>query len=369
MKKAAFLIIIFIIINCDNGYDNLISDVNNLIEDEKYEIATDKLRTRLESKRSSDETISQKKIIQKRLLELSNDRNRVIWTEDKNIIFRDLANPLVKTSTFPQIPEVLSISSEAEHAVVSFVLPNNTGCRLLAISILEQKPPYLSDSYISCLDHPAINSDGNIIYYFMNDNLYEEALSEPKRGKLIISKEKFDFPFPGLNYKHLIYPIGKTFVIFIGNGGSYILYWFNPKNYAIEKLGTDFLIPKLYYGNGKNAFIVNGSTGVMYIREIKYSAYGRPVAEDKIPISKEEINPWQTTKKNEFLSGTDGHIYKWGVSVKKRTFPILCERFWGVARDYIIYENKEKELILANTEYSQEDWKLLDIYKKIEKKK
>jgi hypothetical protein len=79
-------------------------------------------------------------------------------------------------------------------------------------------------------------------------------------------------------------------------------------------------------------------------------------------------NPFPTTKPNEFISGKSGSIYKWGINSKKKVYPIIAEKFWVVARDYIIYENNAKELILTSTEFSPEDWKLLDLYKQVKQK-
>ncbi|HMX32303.1 MAG TPA: hypothetical protein PKC66_08700, partial [Leptospiraceae bacterium] len=186
------LILLAILLNCDGKNESAVKDIDTLIEDEKFSQAQDKIKNKLETKRASDEILSQKKPINPRIIEMSNDRNRIVWTEDKQITFRDLANPLSKSLTFPDVPEMVSVSSEAEYAIVLFKLPNGAGCRMVNVSLIEPKPSYLSDTYVSCKNRTAISSDGSSIYYFINENLYEESLKDPKKPKLLVPKEKFD---------------------------------------------------------------------------------------------------------------------------------------------------------------------------------
>ncbi len=369
MKKFLILtLILFFIISCEDKNEAIVKDIDTLIEDEKFSLAHDKIRVKLEAKRASDEILSNKRPQNPRMLEVSNDRNRVVWTDDKQITFRDLANPLIKSLTFPEIPEMVSVSSEAEYAIVLFKLPNGVGCRMVNVSLIEPKPSYLSDTYVSCKNRSAVSSDGSSIYYFINENLYEETLKDPKKPKLLVTKERFESIYPNIKNRTHIFSIAKTFLIFFGNAGVYNLYWFNPKDNSITKLASEIITPKLYYGNGKNAFVLSGVVGSLVLREIKYTSYGEPNLSKGFSISYNEINPFPTTKANEFISGKSGSIYKWGTTIKKRVYPIIAERFWVVARDYIIYENNNKELILTSTEFSPEDWKLLDLYKQVKQK-
>lgn len=369
MKKQLFVYLtLFLFIYCEDKNEAIVKDIDTLIEDEKFSLAHEKIRTKLEAKRASDEILSNKRPQNPRILEVSNDRNRVVWTEDKQITFRDLANPLIKSLTFPDVPEMISVSSEAEYSLVLFKLPNGVGCRMVNVSLIEPKPSYLSDTYVSCKNRSAVSSDGSSIYYFINENLYEETLKDPKKPKLLVSKERFESIYPNVKNRTHIYSIAKTFLIFFGNAGVYNLYWFNPKDSSITKLASDIMAPKLFYGNGKNAFVLSGVVGSLVLKEIKYTSYGEPNISKGIPISYNEINPFPTTKVNEFISGKSGSIYKWGTTIKKRVYPIIAEKFWVVARDYIIYENYKKELILTSTEFSPEDWKLLDLYKQVKQK-
>lgn len=366
--KQLITLILLMLFYCEGKNDTAVKDIDTLIEDEKFSQAQDKIKNQLQTKRASDEILSSKKPANPRIIEMSNDRNRIVWTEDKQITFRDLANPLSKSLTFPDIPEMVSVSSEAEYAIVLFKLPNGAGCRMVNVSLIEPKPSYLSDTYVSCKNRCAISSDGSSIYYFINENLYEESLKDPKKPKLLVPKEKFESAYPNIKNRTHIYSIGKTFLIFYGNAGVYNLYWFNPKENGITKLASDIITPKLYYGNGKNAFVLSGVVGSLLLKEIKYTAYGEPNISKGFSISYNELNPFPTTKANEFISGKSGSIYRWGTSISKKIYPILAEKFWVVARDYILYENNSQELILTSTEFSPEEWKLLELYKQVKQK-
>ncbi|MBE7412784.1 MAG: hypothetical protein HS129_12125 [Leptospiraceae bacterium] len=365
-----FSIFIFLLFSqCQNKYEALKSDVDVLIENEKFDSAKEKIKIKLEGLKSTDEIISSNKPKLPRILEMSNDRNRIVWTEDKKIIFRDLANPVVKSKDIGELIEWVSVSSESEYAVLAIKLVNGSGCRLKTVSFFDSKDSYDSGAFVSCFNKGAISTEGTKIYYFVDDNLYQEETKEPKKPILVIPKEKLISPFPKLKNKFSMFPIGKTFLIFSGNAGSYYLYWFSPKSNSIKILAKDILSPKIFHSDGKSVYAIGGTVGAMLLREIKFTHSGEPNITKGLPISQNEINPWSTTKKNEFISGNGDSVYKWGPGKKKQIYPIICERFWGVARDHIIYENKKNELILANTEFSLEDWKILDLYKEVKKKK
>lgn len=369
MRQFLFFSLILFILQCQNKYEALKSDVDVLIESEKFDSAREKIRAKLEGLKSTDEIISSSKPLNPRILEMSNDRNRIVWTEDRKVIFRDLANPLVKSKETGDLLEWISVSSEAEFAIAAIKLVNGSGCRLKAISFLEPKETYDSGAFVACSNKGAISSDGARIYYFVDENLYEEETKEPKKPKLIVAKEKLLPPFPKLKNKFFIVPIGKSFLIFSGSAGSYFLYWFSPKNNSVKNIAKDILSPKIFHSDGKSVYIIGGSVGSMLLREVKFTASGEPTVNKGFLIGPNEINPWSTTKRNEFISGYGDTVYRWGPGKKKQVYPIICERFWGVARDHIVYENKKGELVLANTEFSPDDWKILDLYKQIKKKK
>ena len=102
-KRLIYCLTLLFLISCENKNEAIVKDIDTLIEDEKFSLAQDKIKSKLEGKRTSDEVLSNKKPINPRIIEVSNDRNRVVWTEDKQITFRDLANPLSKSLTFPDV--------------------------------------------------------------------------------------------------------------------------------------------------------------------------------------------------------------------------------------------------------------------------
>ncbi|MCB1180085.1 MAG: hypothetical protein KDK36_21080, partial [Leptospiraceae bacterium] len=185
MKFRLILILTILIVGCKKEEVDPFADIEQLVEDEKYEIASEKIKLKLSTAKKTETKISGKSIKGDRVLEMSNDRNRIVWLEDRSIIFRDLANPLIKSMVFPQSPENLSISAEGEYALLSFPLPNSAGCKMMAVALIEVKESYVSGTYVPCSHHGGISSDGTIIYYFIEDNLYQETVGDPKSTKLI----------------------------------------------------------------------------------------------------------------------------------------------------------------------------------------
>jgi hypothetical protein len=366
-----FIILLFTIFlnSCKDNKEDDTTNINRLLEDEKYETANTKIKEKLSTKQKEDEILSDKQTKEHHILELSNDRNRVVFTEEKSVIFRDLANPLVKQVTFGQLPVNLSISSDAEHALVSISLPNSAGCRIYAVSLLESKESYVSNSIIPCNHHGAITSDGTTIYYYIDDSLYMESTKEPKQPKLIIDKKNFPPPITNIKNRYYIYPIGKTFLIFAGNAGMYQVYWLDPKKNEEEKLLENVTLPKIFYGTGKNAYIVTGVIGELAIQELRFSAFGRPILAVKMQVDIEKTSPWPTMQANEFISGYEGEIFRWKEGDIIKTYPLLADRFWVAARDHIIYEDRNNELVISNLEFSEGDYKLLDQYRQTKKPK
>ena len=338
------------------------TQIKRLLDDEKYDTAHLKIKDKLSSKKKDEDILTEKSTKELHLLELSNDRNRIVYTDDKAVYFRDLANPLVKVLTFAQLPVNLSISSDAEHAIISIALPNGVGCRLLAITLLESREAFVAKSLVPCNQHAGITSDGSFIYYFMDDSLYMESVTEDKSPKLVIDKKKFQPVASGIKNKYYLYPIGKTFLIFAGNAGLYHLYWLDPKKNEEERIADDIATPKIYYGNGKSAYIITGAIGNLFIQELKLSAYGRPVIADKISTNNEKINPWPTSIQDEFISSFEGEVFRWKDEKKIKIYPIISNSIWLAARDQIIYLDNNNNLLITPLEFSEEDYKLLELY-------
>jgi hypothetical protein len=363
------LFLLLLATSCKDQKEDEVAVIDKLLETEKFELAHTKLKNKLSTKRLEDEILSLRSTKESHILELSNDRNRIVYTEEKTIIFRDLANPLMKQLSFSQLPINISISSDAEHALVSLALSNGAGCRIVAVTLLEAREAYTSDSLIPCNHHGGITTDGTAIYYFIDDSLYMESLSEYKQNKLIRDKKHFPSPISSIKNKYYIYPIGKTFLIFVGNAGIYHLYWLDPKKNEEEKLADNIATPKLYYGNGKNAYIITGAIGELNIQELKLSAYGKPILAGLIPINHEKINPWPTSVSNEFISSYEGELFRWNSEGKIKHLPIFAQKFWIAARDQIIYEDLNNELVIGSLEFTEIETRLFEMYRQTKKQK
>lgn len=366
LKTLAFLIIVALL-SCQQEKDKDIQkSLDRLIESEKYDIAKEKIRKNFEKPRKTDEILSFNKPIVQRQLELSSDRNRVVWSEDKKIIFRDLANPSVKVKKFPKYFESISPSANTDFVIVLFRDQSGQGCKQVVTSKFKNKKDYESNATISCNDRPSISNDGKYLYYFLDESLYKESTENNENIKVIVKKKQLKPKYKRIENKALLYPINNLFFIFLGNAGSYNLYWYNPNAKKIKKFASNILIPKLFYGGNDKAHVIAGEIGKFLIREIKLSSHNKVLISKGFEINKKQLYSWQLSGKHEFISaGSKGIIVKWGIDYPTKAYPIICERFWGVARDQILYESKTGELVLSHGVFSEEDWKLLDTYKNL----
>lgn len=367
--KNSFLVLFLLILFCSKEVEDPLADIDSLIETEKYESAREKLKERLSSKRKEDTILAEGNPNLKRIFSLSNDRNRVAWIQEKTIYFQDFANPLFKTFNFPQTLANLNLSTEGDFAVVSALLPHGAGCRMILISFLETRKSYVSSSYVSCANLNGVSSDGNFIYYFIDDNLYMESTTEPKFQKLLIDKTHFPYPYQNITRKYFIYPTGKTFIILYGNGGHYNAVWFDAIKHRTEKLLEGVASSKICYGNGKNLFLITGEIGNNFLKEIKFSYNSKPSVVQEFSINFSLQNFQVLSTQNLFVSQYNGQLFEWGIGKQKKALPLLTENFLIVARDQILYEDKQKNLILTNYFFTEEDWKMLDLYKMIKNRK
>jgi hypothetical protein len=373
--KSDFSCIIFICFfaslwftNCKKNTEIALDEIESLIKKEKYETALLTIRKKLEAQRISDEVLSSYSPQNSRIVELSTDRNRLVWIEDNKLIFRDLANPTIKTRDFPTPPVSLSISYNASYAVVGFSTDGVT-CHLKAISLVDNRPDYSMITPVKCSDRASISYNGSDIFFFSKNTLFKANFLQFNKNIELQKKSEIESPYPKISNKNLLFPIDKSFILFSGNAGAYTLYWFNPIDNIVEKLTDDILIPQIYYGNGSNGYLISGSVGNIGLREINFAGYDFPELGSSFSIEVDQMNPWETSKKEEFFSGKDGTVFSWGPLMKKRYYPILCRRFWGVARDHIVYENNNGEIVLSNMVFTPEEWKYLQLYQEISEKK
>ncbi|WCL49422.1 hypothetical protein [Leptospira sp. GIMC2001] len=366
-QSQVICFILIFIISCRSKHETFLEEVNDFVNLQKYDKALQIIQDKLESKRDSDEVISITKPRRERHLRMSQDRNRIVWSEDSKLIFRDIPNPLVKTQKLPEAPYEFRIASNAEYSLVSFRLKNTKGCRMLAISMLDEEMLYESGAHIACRNSGGIAPDGKTIYYFIDENLYKEKTSNPKKPIKIIDSAKIIPPYPKLRNKFSLIPINQHFLLVTGVAGSYNVYFFNTKSETLELLTKEIVSPKAFYAHGKSVFMIGGKIGNWLLREVDYTNPGKPKINTGFSITLREVEPWKLTTKNDFLSFYNNTIFSWGPMLPRKEFPLLCERAWGVGRDHIIYENKIGELVLANMAYSEEDWKVLELYKQVKK--
>lgn len=343
-----------------------VEKIDVLLNSEKFSKAEETARNRLSTRHSNDEYLS-KEPVKDRVVQLSNDRNRAVWTEGKQIQFRDFANPLSKTIGLNETAENLSISSDAEHALISVPAANGTACRLLAVSILEKKKSYLSESFVHCRNQYGISSDGTRIYYIMDSSLYSEEVSEVKNHRVVLDKRHFPETVHSVRNRYYFRPIGHSFLIFSGDAGSYNVYWLDVRKNSLEKI-TDAASPLFYYGSGKNAYFIRGHIGSLNAQEIVFSAYGRPSLADSFSVSVRETVLWPVSENNEFVSLVDGKAVLWSPGGRKKELPLLAKSIYLSARDNIVYETSDGYLMKTSMEFSEEDWKALELYKKTKEK-
>lgn len=364
MKKIYILMILILGLQCRKQTE--VEKIDVLLSSEKFSKAEETARSRLSTKHSNDEYLS-KEPAKDRVVQFSNDRNRVVWTEGRQLQFRDLANPLSKTIGLNETAENLSISSDAEHALISVSAANGTACRLLAVSILEKKKSHLSESFVHCKNQFGISKDGTHIYYILDSSLYAEETSGAKNHKVLLDKRYFPETVHSVRNRYYFRPIGNNFLIFSGDAGAYNVYWFDVRKNGMEKI-TDAASPLFYYGSGKNAYFIRGHIGNFNAQELLFSAYGRPTLSDSFSVSIKETVLWPVSENNEFVSLVDGKTVLWTPGGKKKELPLLAKHIYLSARDNIIYETSDGYLMRTSMDFSEEDWKALELYKKTKEK-
>ncbi|EQA44392.1 hypothetical protein LEP1GSC050_3239 [Leptospira broomii serovar Hurstbridge str. 5399] len=359
------LFFLFILANCKSKQESLIEEIQGLVEEEKYEKATELLKNYLLHPKSDDEILSEEKPESVRIVELSHDRKRLVYVEDNKLTVKDLSEGKTETKKLDEIPASMAVSLNAKFALSEY--PMATGCRLFAISLTDNSLLYESGAQISCRNRGGISDDGSKIFYFVDNQLYEERTVEPRTPKLVLSKEKIAPPFPNLKSRFFLYPIGKDFLLFSGNAGSYTLYYFQPDKRSVDKLDQEVISPLLYYGPSDSAFYLGGTIGRLHLRRLQYGK-GKPSVTKLFTVSRKESNPWKLNAKNEYLSNYSGKVHLWGPLRKSQVLPLLCERTWIVHPEKILCETEVGGLYLTGLEFTDDDWTLLKLYEEVRNK-
>lgn len=80
---------------CKSSHETFVEEIQELVEQEKYEKASEKLKEKLQSPREKDEFLSTEVPDSARIIEFSNDRLKLVWTEDQKIFFRILLRGII----------------------------------------------------------------------------------------------------------------------------------------------------------------------------------------------------------------------------------------------------------------------------------
>ncbi|ABZ95640.1 Hypothetical protein LBF_3171 [Leptospira biflexa serovar Patoc strain 'Patoc 1 (Ames)'] len=369
-----FFFIVFVLFisfnNCQTKHESLVSEIEDLISKEKYEKALVLLQDRLSAIRSNAEILSKNKPNQPRLFALSEDRTKIVWTENKTLYFKDLVNDNRNSIELKLRPDSIQISANGNYVAIQYPLKQYGGCALFGYSTMDSSLEHESIVHIPCKTGMAISNSGDLLLYFFENQLFIEKTGKSSKPEKFLSSDLFPSPYPKLKIHYHISPIGNEYLVWSGVGGAYNLFFLNIESKRASLLSKDIVLPKFYYHNGNSGYVVGGKIGDLYFKEVLYHQGKSPSINRGIPIVTREAYSWKLTGKDEFITTNQNdpnQPMKWKVSGKKEHFPFFIERLWGVAGDKIVYESRKGELVLDDLTFSEEDWKVYEYFKKVRK--
>ena len=377
MKKVfIFIFILKLFIFCKEDKKKVFSEeLNNEEIKETYDILDEEeIEQKLSLPRKTSYILSKDIPKNPRLIAITRNQEKITWVQDNKLYLQEIYKLNLKEKSFKSIdiieyPNSFSISDSGWFVLVEYNLKKKRGCRLIIRSFDpdEKKMRYESGANMACKNKASISNDGSKIYYFLDNNLYEEETKEPSNPILIAKKKDLIPPYPKLKFKFYIYPIdSEAFIIFSGNAGAYNLYYFNPTlPQKVRLITKEVLTYKYYYANEEYGFFIKGVIGSMFLWKLKYEKSQKPKINRLYSIGRRHSLPWKTKNSNEFLSGNSKEIYLWKPMKKRKVLPILCKRFWLVRGDYILCENSNQSFFLQNMDFSTKDWELLSLYQKL----
>ncbi|TGM29742.1 hypothetical protein EHQ71_13385 [Leptospira levettii] len=355
---------------CQSKHESLVSEIEDLISKEKYEKALVLLQDRLSANRSNAEILSKNKPNQPRLFALSEDRTKIVWTENKTLYYRDLVNDNRNSIELKLRPDSIQVSANGNYVVVQYPLKQYGGCALFGYSTMDSSLEHESIVHIPCKTGMAISNSGDLIFYFFENQLFVEKTGKNSKPEKFLTSDLFPSPYPKLKIQYHISPIGNEYLVWSGVGGAYHLFFLNIELKKVSFLSKDIVLPKFYYNNGNSGYVVGGKIGDLYLKEVNYQQGRSPSINRGIPIVTREAYSWRLTGKDEFISTNQNEPnqpMKWKVTGKKEHFPFFLDRLWGVAGDKIVYESIRGELVLDDLTFSEEDWKVYEYFKKVRK--
>lgn len=369
-KKVFIIVPIGFILFCQSKHDSLVIEIEDLISKEKYEKALVLLQDRLSSNKPTAEVLSKNRPNQPRLLVPSDDRTKVIWTENKTLFYRDLINDKSFQRELKLRPDSLVSSANGEYVAIQYPLRQYGGCAVFGYSASDSNLEHESLVHIPCKTGMGITNQGDALLYFFEDDLFLERIGKQNKPEKFISGELFPTSFPKLKTHYHISPIGNEFLVWSGVGGSYNLFFLNIEQKKVSLVSKDIVLPRFYPHNGSSGYVVGGKIGDLYLKEVNYQSGRVPSISKGIPIVTREAFSWRLSGKDEFITlnqNDPNQPMKWKVLGKKEHLPFFIERLWGVSGDRIIYENKKGELVLDDLIFSQDDWDMYEFYKKVKK--
>ena len=361
MRKIYILLLISFY-SCSSGIAEAIEEVNDLIEKEKYQIASERILKEMKKKRPGDRVLSDESV--PRILRISADSKKIVWTE-KDIIFAwDRETDDIDETDMGHKPEIFSISENGKYAVLSFPLQQNAGCMMRALSLFDDSLDYESGAHVSCNNTPAIANDGKVLYYMLDENLYQEQTVLPRKPEKIMEKSHFSAPYSKLKNKMVLQAVNNELYLFFGIGGDYNLYQINPGKQESRKTLSNVAAPFFLVKDDTSGYVIHGTTNKLKLRLVQYAT-----AEISSPVSimKEAEYILPTKNKNEFISGNEEGVFIWKDGNNPQQCPVLYQKFWGIG-DAILYENEKGQLLQSNYEYTPEEWKLIGLLKQIRSK-
>lgn len=372
MKLFSFHIpiVALFLFSCQSKHESLVSEIEDLISKEKYEKAMVLLQDRLSANRPTSEILSKNKPNQPRLFALSEDRTKIVWTENKTLFFKDLVNDNRNSIELKLRPDSIQVSANGNYVAVQYPLKQYGGCALFGYSTSDSSLEHESIVHIPCKTGMTISNSGDLLLYFFENQLFVEKTGNSSKPEKFLSGDLFPTPFPKLKTHYHITSIGNEFLVWSGIAGSYNLFFLNLETKRVVLLSKDIILPRFYYNNGNSGYVVGGKIGDLYLKEVVYHQGKTPSINRGIPIVTREAFSWRMSGKDEFIATNQNdpnQPMKWKVSGKKEHFPFFIERLWGVASDKIVYESKRGELVLDDLVFSAEDWMIYEYFKKVRK--
>lgn len=355
---------------CQSQHESLIEEIEDLIQKEKYEKALALLYDRLSANRPNAEILSKNKPNLPRLLVVSEDRTKVVWTENKTLFAKDIVLGTSHKRELKLRPDSIQISNNGKFVSVQYPLKQMGGCAIFSYSTFDSELEHESIAHIPCKTGMAPSSDGSKLFYFFEGQLFFEEIGKKQKPQAYLSADKFPPPFPKLKHNFHIVSIGNEYLIWSGIAGTYHLYHLQPSTKKVTLVSKDIVVPRFYYDSLGSGFVVAGKIGDLYLKEVKYTSGKQPTISRGIPIANREAYSWKLPGKEEFLStnmNEPNQPMKWKVLGKKEHFPFFLERVWSVMGDRMLYENKRGELILDDLNFTEQDKLMYEYYKKVKK--